>query len=298
MWYNEQAMRKLCVKCAGMEELPAIRENGADEVLLPAGKGSFSASGFSSEELHEAASFCRKEGLAFSVLLDRLFSEEEIAGAAEMFDEALHTGASSVFVSDPGLLMHARKAGVMSQTVYHPSFLVTDGPDAAFWMACGCGSVCVSPLLTFEELCGVCDHVSGLTVILHGRLLMSASGRRLIEAYGEAAGRKGIENRKDVFLREMKREGKMPAAETETGTLIFTDFIQESLEETEVLRKKEISRFIISCEENSMEYTADTVRIYRRLLDGNAEESDIACYRNRWKDMPLSKGYYTEKTIK
>ncbi len=286
-------MRKLSVICTDLKDLQKRYECGADELLLADREDAYVLHGMSRSDILKAS----KTGIPISVLFDRLFSENEIKDAQAFVRKVIESGAETVWVSDPGILADAREKGYMNRIVYHPSMLVTNTPDALFWKEQGCASVCVSPLLTAEEITEIVSSVSGLSLIVHGRLLMSASARKLLSAYAELTEEAQLKNR-SVNLREEKRDGRMPLGESASAAMIFTDFIQESFEEMETFRKKEISRFVVQADEGSEQYAEDTISLYRKLIDGTECGEDIRTYREKYREMPFSKGYYTEKTIK
>ena len=286
-------MKKLCIACGSLNEIEAACACGCDEIVLISEDSIWGRKQLSASELPAALDKAKGAGCPVSVLFDRLFSEDEIADARAFLREMLADGAEAVWVSDPGLMSE----DVIAHTIYQPGMLVTDGADAAFWMKCGCLSAAVSPLLTFEELYEIVKKVPGLSVMIHGCFPMSVSGRKLISAYEQESGCPGLHERSDLSLIEEKRNEKMPVKENAWGTVIFNDRIQESFEETRLLRNENIGRFVIFAEEGT-EYLTDTAKLYRKILDGEDSDEDLAAYRERWQSLPLSKSYYTEKTIK
>ena len=63
---------------------------------------------------------------------------------------------------------------------------------------------------------------------LHCRALFFRECSELLSAYREDTGPEFQTDSRDLFLQEAKREGLMPVFETESGTYIYSDFVQES----------------------------------------------------------------------
>ena len=102
----------------------------------------------------------------------------------------------------------------------------------------------VGGLSLFMEAARLCPQ---LEVTIHGRLLMSASRRRLLEAYQQKIGNpRSLQNNPALSIREETRPQHMPVYENGEGTLIYTDFVQESFLELEPFLKSGIHRFYLS----------------------------------------------------
>jgi hypothetical protein len=59
-----------------------------------------------------------------------------------------------------------------------------------------------------------------------------------------------------------------------------------------------MKRFVIESWHLSDECIFDTLRLYRAILDGKDNEAMISAYRNKYSDLPLSGGYYEQKTVR
>jgi putative protease len=289
-------MNYLSVTCTDLNNLEAVKKAGADEVILALQDACWSLSdGFSIEEILSACITAHALGLHVSVLMNRLFDQEEKEEAEEKLQKILKGGVDAVFFCDPALLLTAEKMHAEGKMIYRPETLLTSSEDAAWWLDQGLQAVMISPLLTSEELMEIGKQVPHTGLQIHGHTLMSVSKRKLLSAYSEASGLPDLHERKNLFLKEAKRDDLMPVFENNHGTMIFTDFVLESFDYIQSFAKAGIERFEVDSEDVDPESVIDALRLYRSLLDG--ESVDAQNYRKKY-DLPFSTFYYQEKTIK
>ena len=290
-------MKTLTVTCSDPNDLKDLKNSGADEVILALQNGVFSAlQEMNQEEILACCEKAHEEGLKVLVLMNRLYPQREIGEAGETMISLLENGVDHVIFADPGLLYYAEKKGLENRLIYQPETLITSSMDADFWMNRNLGSVVLSSLITREEITQIAGKVRGLTLYVHGRLLMSVSRRKLLKAY-QAKTEIRFENEynRGLTIVEEKRDGHMPVYENENACMIFTDYVQESFDEMKEFRK-DIDRFVIDgsflCKEECLEATA----IYRSILNG--EQPDVESYRKKYGKENLSDGYYGQKTVR
>ena len=286
-------MKILTITCENIEQMKLYTYGGADEVITALKGACFtSMHELTMAEIKELAS-CNPGRTA--VLMNRLFGEEEKQKAEELLDEVL-TFADAVFFADPALMYEAARLGRQSQMIYRPETLMTSIRDASWWMGQGLQSVQISPLLTEDEIKMIASSVPHTGLQIHGRLLMSVSKRRLLHAYAEVNGLADMAEKKDLYLQEESREGRMPVYENAYGTLIYTDYIQQSFAYMKDFMNAGVERFEIDANGLAEEQLQDTLKIYRDLLDG--QEADSSIYLEKYSSLPFSTGYYGQKTVK
>jgi hypothetical protein len=88
----------------------------------------------------------------------------------------------------------------------------------------------------------------------------------------------------------------MPIYENAYGTMIYTDYIQESFAYMPSFLQAGIERFEIDTNGLARQAVQDAIVIYRSILDGT--ENDGRAYLEKYQSLPLSTGYYGQKTIK
>lgn len=292
-------MKTTAITCSDLNDLKIYAENGADEVIIAPVDCSFSAlSEIQEEKLFDAISTAHQEGMKISFLMNRLFGQSEISVVSERMNAYMQAGVDGVIFADPGLLAAAENSGYLNRMIYQPDTLVTSSYDASFWMEQGLKSVTVSSLITKDEISQMSSRVNGLSLVVHGRLLMSVSKRRLLEAFKEKTGLSfQTDYNRSLYLVEEKRDGRMPVYENAYACMIYSDFVQESFDEmTSFLN---IDRFIIDGTWLSRQESIAALRIYKGMLMGKDMQEEILQYRNTYgKEGRLSDGYYGLKTIR
>lgn len=286
-------MKILTVTCENRDEIAEDIALGCDEIIVALEKGCFtSMHGFSLEEI---TSIAKENPKRTVVLMNRLFGEEETAWAKQCLQQLLNAVDGLMF-ADPGLMKTAEACHQENKMIYRPETLLTSANDAAWWMKQGLQSVVISPLLTEEEICTIAQNVAHTCLQIHGRLLMSVSKRKLLDAYAKVNGLADLQEKKDLYLREDSREGRMPIYENAYGTMIYTDYIQESFAYMPSFLQAGIERFEIDTNGLARQAVQDAIVIYRSILDGT--ENDGRAYLEKYQSLPLSTGYYGQKTIK
>jgi len=264
------------------------RAAGADEIAV-ALKG-YACSGLEPFTLEELKSLG-----PVSVLMNRLLFPEELKQAEDALHALSGLEIPHIYFADPGLVSLAEQAGLKDRLIYRPETLLTSGRDADWWAHRGIASVSISPLLTREELLSFC---SGCEVTAYGRLLMSASRRKLLSAYEHAAGLEmPLAGSRTLSIREAKRKERMPIIEDESGTLIYTDYVLESFRFVSDLSAQGAARFFMDSVLSSFEGACSAMQAYRRILAGADAEAERDAWLQAFPEIAASTGYYEEKTI-
>lgn len=293
-------MKILSAACSDLSKAAEIRKNGADEIIIACENQTFSA--MKEYPVKTILSFVPEGhamGLRVSVMMNRLYGQEEILDAGEVMKQLTAHGVDGIYFADPGLLNGALKIHQEKKMIYEPETLLTSYEDASFWMEQGVQSVVISPLLTKEEILEIAGQVPHASLIIHGRQLMSVSRRHLLQAYADASGKDiSFSYRQHLSMREEKRDGYMPVYENACGTMIYTDFIQESFDELPAFMEHGVERFILQDTDLPEPAYSDAIKAYRKILDGGDAGETGEEYRKRYSDLPLSNGYYGQKTIR
>ena len=292
-------MKTTAITCSDLYDLKIYAENGADEVIVAPVDCSFSAlSEIQEDKLIDAISTAHQEGMQISFLINRLFGQSEISEVSERINTYVQAGVDGIIFADPGRLVEAQNKGYLDRMIYQPDTLVTSSFDASFWMERGLKSVTVSSLITEDEISDMSRKVNGLSLIVHGRLLMSVSKRRLLQAFKEETGFSfQPDYNRSLYLMEEKRDGRMPVYENAYACMIYSDFVQESFDEMPSFMN--IDRFVIDGTWLSRQESIAALRIYQGLLDGKDMQEEIIQYRETYgKEGRLSDGYYGLKTIR
>ncbi len=274
-------------------------QSGVNEVILALKGNTFSAlKEWDEEEIDEIKDICHQQNVKVTVLMNRLYSEADIYEAQQTMQRILENGVDGLMFADPGLLRYAKKNQLESYLIYRPETLMTCNEDAIFWMQEGLQSVVIPCLLTKDEVIEIAKETKDTTVIIHGSTLMSVSKRKLLSAYKHVSNQEFDVSSKTLALKEKQREDHMPAYENAYSMMIYTDYIQESFKEMENFMNAGVKYFEIDTVFMTDEMILDTISIYRNILDGNEALKSINAYKEKYKDLHLSDGYYGQKTVK
>ena len=293
-------MKKISVTCERKEDIALLKEAGADEVIVALEGGVFSSlHTFSIVQIEELLTQAHLVQIQLFVLMNRLFPQSEIKSAQHQIQQLLEMGVDGVIIADPGLYQVAKEISLEDKLIYSPETLVTSAEDAKFWLSTGMYSVNISPLLTEEEILKIASSVRHSGIQVFGYLLMSISKRPLLTAYQEVANiEEPLHHNHHLYLREQKRDGMMPAYENEAGMMIYTDFVQESFAWLEPFSNAGIQRFEMYGNYIPQAALLDAVRMYRRVIDGEDGESVRKEFVLKYPELPVSDGYYGQKTIR
>jgi putative protease len=278
-------------RCAG---------NGADAVLAAVRGHSFTAlADFDLAGLEQIRRQAGQCGLGFCVLMNRLYPQEDLSSLDRFLKQLQTLEPDGIYFADPAVALLADQYPLKSRLIYRPETLAASGRDAAWWLAQGIQAVSLSPLLTSREITEAARLCPEIEVTIHGRLLMSASRRRLLDAYQQKVRHpESLQNNKTLSIREETRPQHMPVYETALGTLVYTDFVQESFLELESFLRSGIHRFYLSGAFAPEQDHLDAVAAYHAVLNGEPAGDVRRRFLENHPSLPLSGGYYHQETIR
>ena len=229
----------------------------------------------------------------YGVLMNRLYREAELDGLKNLLEELSCRMPERIYFADPAMLSLC-SGELRRRLVYRPETLLTNAQDIHFWMNTGIGSVSVSPLLTAEELYSIAESQPGAEFVIHGRLLMSVSARKLVSSWADHYHIRVPEG-EPLFLREETRNDYYPLKETEYGTMIFTDYVLESFDYIRSLKEHGAASFYIDGSFLKTDDLSEVLRLYRAVLEQRELPGEIAAWRAGHPE--CTEGYYGQETI-
>lgn len=178
------------------EAMVAAVQNGADAVYL--GCGDFNARrgarNFTSDQLPEAAAYCRLRGVKLYLTLNTLLSDRELPRAAEQLLLASRCGVDGVIVQDWGLAALARE--IVPDLPLHGSTQMTVHSLSGVEKAAELGMRCVvlGRELSEADIRRICERSPiAIEVFAHGALCMCWSGQCAMSAMiGQRSGNRGL----------------------------------------------------------------------------------------------------------
>ncbi|MBN2160494.1 MAG: U32 family peptidase [Spirochaetes bacterium] len=234
---------------------------------------------FSRDDIAEAVRFCRERGARTVFLMNSFLHEKDIQPARAYLSEIRDFRFDAVMVSDPGMMLLIREAGIESDIHLSTQMSTLNHLAVKFWRDAGVARIVLAREATADEIRAIKEQTgAAVEVFVHGALCIAYSGRCLLSRY--LAGRDA--NRGDCAqacrwrysLVEEKRPGE-PLEIIEHGPC------------TEILSSKDlclvgrldeyiaagVDALKIEGRMKSIYYTANTVRIYRHAasLAGTAE---------------------------
>ena len=257
-----------------LEKLIFAVKYGADNVYF--GSDQFNlrvkAGNFSYSEIIEGIDYCKKNGVKTTFLMNSFLHESDVAGVVKYAEKVKELQFDSVMVSDPGMLMILKQAGIDADFHLSTQMSTLNSCSAKFWMEAGFKRIVLAREATIDEIKAIKQNTGAeIEVFVHGALCIAYSGRCLLSRYmksGDAnSGDCTQPCRWKYALMEEKREGDyFPIVEHERGTEILSSKDLMLIERLEEYIDAGVDAFKIEGRMKSLYYTANTTRIYKHAL--------------------------------
>lgn len=287
----------LSITCEDLTYIPMYIDKGIDDIALALENSAFSAlHAFSLEDIKKGISMIQEKGCSATIIMNALFMEDEIEQKKKELEEVISYGADYVVLSDFGLFQYAKQNHFLDKVIYDPITLMTSTPEAKALMDLGVGYVCISSVLTKEEIEVISKEVIS-SMVIHGYLLMSISKRPLLQEYAKDKGI-SLEKDKTYYIQEEKRDGLMPTIEKDRGMMIYSDAVLMSFQELNDFIKAGLKRLEIQTQFLDLDTILHTIDAYQDILSGLDPKEVEERYKKENQRYTYFDGYYGEKTIK
>lgn len=285
---------KLIATLEQMRDLPALVNAGCDEVLIAVkGMSHTALHAFTIQEMTYINEGAKQFGIAVSVLVNRMFHEDDIEEIEVFFSSVRKDDITSVYYGDQAVLDTATRMGWTDKLVYAPDTLLTSSEDIRTYLSFGIQSAMISPLLSTKELTKLTNEVPSCVMQIHGRTVLARSYRKLVSAWKDAY-HKDIPDGK-LTISEEKRDGRMPIYEDECGTLVYSDEVLASF--TDFMKFPLAKVLVSSVNAGRMEHI-EAVHAYKRIMNGEDGNAVYEEYRQKFPEHKLGRGYYDNETVK
>ena len=291
-------MYELLSTIENIENINMLKECGATGIIVG---DNFHASRvvyeFKKDEIAAIKIKCKELAVKLFVKMNRMYIDSELSLAKQYLEFLKEIDVDGIFYNDLSIYVLAKELNISDKLLYDPDTIVTNHYDVNYHLSKGIYGVILSKEITKEEMISIAKEVKGkVGVIVHGYLNMSYSKRKLIENYFAFINKKiDVKNNKNLYLIEENRTGEMPILETDQGTSVFTDYVQESFDEIRDLYSAGIDIFIVDGIFLNNEIVCDAVKSYSEIL--NNKGSDVKeNYYKKYNDLPLSTGYMEKAT--
>lgn len=282
-------------------DLHKLKDAGADSVIIAIPFFSARGAGYlQREELPAVKEECERLGLRMLVLVNRFFTEEELPKLREFLIELSNIAVDGIYYGDECVLYEAKKLGMQHALIYSPDTLITNHADVQFYLEEGISMVSISKEITKEEICEIAQHVNGdIEVVIHGRVNMMHSKRKLLSNYLEFIGKEeAIQGKRSLYIMEEHRDEHMPILEDELGTHVFSGYTLVSFKEIKDFRKAGVKHVRIDGIFHDIEYVCEALACYHQILDGADPEQMELAYREKYPQDNVTNGFYNTKTSK
>lgn len=241
-----------------MGNLARLKQAGADAILIGIQDLSVAAiQAIPFDKLADWKQACQQEGLRLYVNACRLVMDDQWPLVVDLVNRAKQLDIG-IYFSDEGLLYEAQKLG-LTKLVYQPETLVTHGADVCFFLNQQVEAVSLAHELSLEEIQQIAQ-VGRCEVLVSGYVPILYSRRRLITNYLNEIGYTQPVDKRQTYVIEANRSGKMPIIEEESGTHIFSE---APIESSKVFDQLGVDRYRIDSLFMDDEWTFSVLSAYQ-----------------------------------
>ena len=266
---------ELLAPAGSFEKLVTAIHYGADAVYLGGSKYGLraKAGNFSNDSIRDAVIYAHKRKVKLYVTINIIAHDDDFEGLEDYFHLLHSAGVDGVIISDPGILVLARKTVPTLPIHLSTQANVTNPATASFWSSQGVSRLNLARELSLAEILTIRERVTAeLEVFVHGALCISYSGRCMLSNYmtGRDANQGNCAHpcRYSYSLVEEKRPGEyFHIEEDRRGTYIFNSKDLCLLRRLPELVAAGIDSIKIEGRMKSIFYVGGVVRIYRAALD-------------------------------
>jgi putative protease len=276
-------MPELVLPAGDLEKLKVAFLYGADAVYL--GGKEFSlrayAENFTTAQMREGIAFARCHKGKVYVTVNILARNRDLKLLPGYLEDLAELGIDGMIVSDPGIMVLARKYAPDIPLTVSTQASVTNYATAAVFRDLGATRIVIARELSLEEIAEIKNRVEiKLEVFVHGAMCVSYSGRCLLSHYmtGRSANRGACAHpcRYQYALMEEKRPGQYyPVFEDDQGTYIMNSRDLCLLEYLPQLIDAGVDAFKIEGRMKSPLYVASAASTYRDAIDTQIHQPEL-----------------------
>ncbi len=279
--------------------LTSLKDAGITTVLI--GERSCATripSYFSWEEIKQIKQTCDKLGLKLGAMMNCIFFDSQIDNCAQVLKEYANIGVDCIEYSDPCVYIEAQKQGLTHLLTYNPDTLNCNYLDVQAMLDTGIKSAVLSKEITCDEMVEIRENTQGeIEAIVFGRQVMSYSKRRMLTNYMEYLGKNiDLHNKKDLWLIETTRSGRMPIIQDEHGTAIFSETTLGAYEYVTRIVTSGITRLRLDNQFIDHDVFILCCKAFKEVLFGANGKEVFDQINQNYPQLNLSSGYMNQKT--
>lgn len=263
---------------------------------------------FPMEDLVEGVEFAHKNDKKIYVTVNLLPHNEDFDKFKSYLEKLDSLEVDALIVSEPGTLVTLKK--ILPNMKVHMSNVsnVYNYETANFWHKQGINRVVISRELSIKEMETMRLNVASdleLEAYVHGPIIMSYSGRKLITSYLNSKEIDNYSADKKYNLTEEKRKGQYcPVYEDERGTIFFASRDLCMIEFLDRIIRAGVNSLTIDARMEDENYIREVVSVYKKAIDdfyeNNFEYKIDSEMLNKLKNATCRKhttGFYLENAI-
>lgn len=263
---------------------------------------------FPMEDLIEGIEFAHKNNAKIYVTVNLLPHNRDFEQFKAYLEKLDELKVDALIVSEPGTLVVVKEN--LPNMKIHMSNVsnVYNYETANFWYKQGINRVVISRELSIGEMETMRFKVPQdleLEAYIHGPIIMSYSGRKLITSYLNSKEIDSYSSEKKYNLTEEKRKGQYcPVYEDERGTIFFASRDLCMIEYLDKLIKTGVNSLTIDARMEDEKYIREVVSVYKKAIDdfydNNFEYNIDDSMLERLKNATCRKhttGFYLEETV-
>lgn len=290
--------------------LKVALESGADSVYI--GGQTFGmdtiSNKFSMEELEEGIKFAHERNKKVYVTISLLPHNNDFVKLEEYLLKLNDIKVDGLILCEPGTLEIVRKVTPNMKVHMGIQANIYNYETARFYYDLGVKRVVIAKELALKDIIEIRKNVPldlEIEAFVHGSMVMSYSGRRLLSNYMTSKDAGKYDEEKHYNLVEEKRPGQYcPIYEDEGGTIFYGAKDLCMIEFIPELIKSGVTTLTIEGHLKSNEYTEKVIKIYRKAIDEFINNPDNWQFDKNWLEelknidhRDLTTGFYLEENI-
>lgn len=290
--------------------LKVALESGADSVYI--GGQTFGmdtiSNKFSMEELEEGIKFAHERNKKVYVTISLLPHNNDFVKLEEYLLKLNDIKVDGLILCEPGTLEIVRKVTPNMKVHMGIQANIYNYETARFYYDLGVKRVVIAKELALKDIIEIGKNAPldlEIEAFVHGSMVMSYSGRRLLSNYMTSKEAGKYDEEKHYNLVEEKRPGQYcPIYEDEGGTIFYGAKDLCMIEFIPELIKSGVTTLTIEGHLKSNEYTEKVIKVYRKAIDEFINNPDNWQFDKNWLEelknidhRDLTTGFYLEENI-
>ncbi len=301
---------ELLAPAGNLEKLKTAAMFGADAVYCGAGPFSLRAeeASFTLDQLKSGIEFAHSHECRVYLAMNIIPFDEDFDEMASYLEQAMEIGIDAIIVSDPGMILHAKR--------HYPGFKIhlstqantTNSESVRFWKEQGVDRIVLARELSLAQIGAIkkTNPDMELEVFIHGAMCIAYSGRCLLsKVLNDRSANRGSCTqpcRWEYRIREISRTEELTINEDGRGTFILNSRDLCMIEHIPLLARAGVDSLKIEGRMKTAYYVAAVTRIYRAALDRyyrSVKEGTPYVYDQLWLEelekvshRPYTTGFY------